>query len=141
MLYVERDLAAVTKAVFDQWEAKTEQLNHQYLYVCDARVTPSEIVQTIARGTSTAEPVPPLFLIQHLLLIVIYTVSGKKAEYVVIPTTGVKDRDIMFELYNHVGMYPGKEIPDNNILALGVKLSNVEEFVREKLLPHLGVAV
>lgn len=45
----------------------------------------------------------------------------------------------MFELYNRVGMYPGKEIPDENVLALGVKLHSVEDFIRDRLLPHLGL--
>lgn len=45
----------------------------------------------------------------------------------------------MFELYNRVGMYPRKEIPDQTVLSLGVKLHSVEDFVREKLLPHLGL--
>lgn len=66
-------------------------------------------------------------------------VSGKRTIYTVIPTTGVPDRDIMFQLYNRVGMYPGKEIPDENVLALGVKLHSVEDFIRDRLLPHLGL--
>jgi hypothetical protein len=66
-------------------------------------------------------------------------VSGRRTIYEVIPTTGVPDRDIMFELYNQVGMYPGKEIPDQNVLDLGVKLHSVDDFIRERLLPHLGL--
>jgi hypothetical protein len=45
----------------------------------------------------------------------------------------------MFELYNNQGMYGLKEILDPNIWELGVKLHGVDEFVREKLLPHLGI--
>jgi hypothetical protein len=66
-------------------------------------------------------------------------VSGRRTIYKVLPSTGVPARDIMFELYNRVGMYPGKEIPDQTVLGLGVKLHSVEDFVREKLLPHLGL--
>jgi hypothetical protein len=51
MLYVERDLSAVAKAVFDQWDAKKEVLNHKYLYVSDARVSPMDIVEALKRST------------------------------------------------------------------------------------------
>ena len=49
------------------------------------------------------------------------------------------DRDIMYQLYNEMGMYRGKEPPDENIVALGVKMHNVEDFVRDRLLPSLGL--
>lgn len=45
----------------------------------------------------------------------------------------------MYQLYNEVGMYRNKELPDENILALGVKMHGVEDFVRERLLPHIGL--
>lgn len=56
-----------------------------------------------------------------------------------LPTTGVPDRDIMYQLYNELGMYEGKELPDPNVIALGVKMHGIEDFVRERLLPHLGL--
>ena len=46
----------------------------------------------------------------------------------------------MFQLYNECGMYNGAEIPDRTVLALGVDLHGVEDFVRSRLLPHLGLA-
>ncbi len=49
MLYVEKDLSGVAKAVFDQWEGKKQDLNHQYLYVADARVTPMDIVASLKK--------------------------------------------------------------------------------------------
>jgi hypothetical protein len=36
--------------------------------------------------------------------------------YTVLPTTGVPDRDIMFNLYNDIGVYGKEEIPDENLL-------------------------
>jgi hypothetical protein len=45
----------------------------------------------------------------------------------------------MYQLYNDVGMYGSKELPDENITALGVKMHGMEDFVRERLLPHLGL--
>ncbi|GBE83552.1 NAD(P)-binding protein [Sparassis crispa] len=116
MLYVEKDLAGVTKAVLDQYEARPE-LHHEYLYVSNARVSPREIVAAVTK------------------------VTGKRAAYVTLATTGVPDRDIMFRLYNEMGMYGGKEIPDENVLALGVELHSVEDFIRERLAPHLGLPV
>ncbi|KAL2012623.1 hypothetical protein VTN00DRAFT_148 [Thermoascus crustaceus] len=115
MLYVEKDLSAIAKAIFDNWESKREQLHHAYLYACNARLSPTEITSAIEK------------------------ISGKRAIYTVLPSSGVPDRDTMFELYNSVGMYPGKEIPDENVLKLGVKLHSVENFIRDRLLPHLGL--
>jgi hypothetical protein len=50
MLYVEKDLTAVAKAVFDQWDMKKEELNHKVLYCSDSRVSPGEIITCIERG-------------------------------------------------------------------------------------------
>jgi len=117
MLYVEKDLAGVAEAIFDQWEAKKDELNHQYLYVTNARITPLDIINSVKK------------------------VTGKECYYTVLPSTGVPDRDIMFQLYNEMGMYGAKEIPDENILKLGVKLHDIDDFVRDRLAPHLGLDV
>ncbi|KIM95228.1 hypothetical protein OIDMADRAFT_171396 [Oidiodendron maius Zn] len=115
MLYVEKDLSAVAKAVFDQWDLKKTELNHKVLYCADSRVSAGDIIACIERAT------------------------GKTCTWDSLPTTGVPDRDIMYQLYNEVGMYKNKELPDENILALGVKMHGVEDFVRERLLPHIGL--
>lgn len=79
----------------------------------------------------------------HILIYILNinsrVVSGRKCTYTVIPTTGVPDRDIMFKLYNAQGMYGTQPIPDPNLLALGIKFHSVEDFVRERLIPHLGI--
>lgn len=116
MLFVEKDLAGIAKAVLDQWEEKRDRLNHQYLYCTDARISPQEILDCVQR------------------------LSGKTAVYKRLDQTGWPDRDVMFELYNECGMYGAKEIPDEHVLALGVELHGIEDFVRERLLPHLGLA-
>ena len=67
------------------------------------------------------------------------TVAGKDGVYICLPNTGVPDRYIMFQLYNEVGMYGTKELPDENILKLGVQMHNIDDFVREVLAPHLGL--
>lgn len=46
----------------------------------------------------------------------------------------------MLQLYNNVGMYPGVEIPPPEVLELGVKLHSAEDFIKERLLPHLGIS-
>jgi hypothetical protein len=45
----------------------------------------------------------------------------------------------MYQLYNEMGMYQGKALPDENVVALGVKMHGIEDFVRERLVPHLGL--
>lgn len=66
-------------------------------------------------------------------------VSGKTVQYSTRPTCGIKERDIMMELYNNVGMYPGVQIPTPDVLELGVKLHTVEDYIREKVLPYIGL--
>ena len=68
-------------------------------------------------------------------------VTGKDGTYTVLPTTGVRDRDIMFELYNEMGMYGTKALPDENIVKLGVQMHVIDDFVREVLAPHLGLSL
>ena len=69
------------------------------------------------------------------------TVTGKDGTYTILPTTGVRDRDIMFELYNEMGMYGAKALPDENIVKLGVQMHGIDDFVREVLAPHLGLSL
>jgi hypothetical protein len=45
----------------------------------------------------------------------------------------------MYQLYNEMGMYGHKELPDEKILKLGVTMHGIEDFVRERLVPHLGL--
>ncbi|KAL1939177.1 hypothetical protein VTO73DRAFT_10218 [Trametes versicolor] len=115
MLYVQKDLGAVTKAVFDHWDVRKHSLNHQYLYCANARLTPLDILASVKKLT------------------------GKDGTYHALPTTGVPDRDIMFHLYNEAGMYGTKALPDENVRALGVHMHGIDDFVREVLAPHLGL--
>jgi hypothetical protein len=45
----------------------------------------------------------------------------------------------MFQFYNDIGMHPGVQIPDADVLKLGVEFHNVEDYIRDRLLPHLGL--
>ncbi|KAF4979784.1 hypothetical protein FZEAL_4088 [Fusarium zealandicum] len=114
-LYVEKDLSAVCKALFDQWESNKARLDGGYFLASGARETMRQINAVLER------------------------VSGKKVVYKVKPTCGIADRDAMLHLYNGVGMYPGVEIPTAEVLDLGVKLHSAEDYIRERLLPHLGL--
>ncbi|KAH7095432.1 hypothetical protein FB567DRAFT_623701 [Paraphoma chrysanthemicola] len=114
-LYVEKDLAAICQAIFDQWDSKKATLDGKYFLASGARETQGDINEVLAR------------------------VSGKKVEFSTKPTTGIKDRDIMLQLYNAVGMYPGVKVPTQEVADLGVKLHTAEDYIRERLLPHLGL--
>ncbi|PVH70622.1 NAD(P)-binding protein [Cadophora sp. DSE1049] len=114
-LYVEKDLAAVCRAIYDQWDSKKGSLNGKYFLASGARETQGQINKVLER------------------------VSGKKVEFTTKITTGIKDRDIMLQLYNAVGMYPGVTVPVPEVLDLGIKLHTSEDFIRERLLPHLGL--
>jgi hypothetical protein len=50
MLYVEKDLSAIAKAVFDQWDSKKHELNHKILYCSNARVSAGDIIACIEKG-------------------------------------------------------------------------------------------
>lgn len=60
-------------------------------------------------------------------------------KYSTLPTTGWKERDIMLDLYNAVGMYPGLQIPSPEVINLGIKLHTAEDYIRDRLLPYLGL--
>ncbi|KAJ6076188.1 hypothetical protein N7499_008169 [Penicillium canescens] len=114
-LYVEKDLAGVCKAVWDLWDARKDELNHKHLLAGGARETPGDIAKVLAK------------------------LSGKEVKYSTLPTTGWKERDIMLDLYNAVGMYPGLQIPTPEVINLGIKLHTAEDYIRDRLLPHLGL--
>ena len=145
MLYVQKDLGAVARAVFDHWEEREKELNHTYLYAANARVTPRDILASIKRGASPLTPTFPLFpssldrAAAPLTILPLPAVTGKDGTYTALPSTGVPDRDVMFTLYNETGMYGSKALPDENVLKLGVHMHSIDDFVRETLAPHLGL--
>jgi hypothetical protein len=57
MLYVEKDLSSVAKAVFDQWDLMKRELNHKVLYCANARVSAADIINCIEQGMA---PYPSL---------------------------------------------------------------------------------
>ena len=52
MLYVEKDLSAIVKAVFDAWSERKEELKWKYLHASDSRLTPSDVVRAAEKGES-----------------------------------------------------------------------------------------
>lgn len=132
MLWVERDLAAIVEAIFQRWDTAKKDLIHNYLYAMDAVRTPNEICATIEQGkySSSKRSIPTSAADRR-------QVTGKRTKYVVLNSTGNDARDTMFNLYNMIGTYPGVKVPDPNVLNLGVELHGIEQFVRERLVPHL----
>ena len=53
MLWVERDLAAVCKAILDNWDLRKDELNHQYLFASSIRMSYNELVAIIEKGESS----------------------------------------------------------------------------------------
>ncbi|KAH9913722.1 uncharacterized protein B0H18DRAFT_1147352, partial [Fomitopsis serialis] len=116
MLYVEKNLSAITKAVLDHWGDEP----------CGA------------------EPQVPLLCQRAALRSIIAiapSITGTPCACTILMTTHVPDRDIMLHLYNEMGMYGTKEIPDENVLKLGVRLHDIDNFVRSRLTLHLGLSV
>jgi hypothetical protein len=67
-------------------------------------------------------------------------VTGRPTKYVLEPTSGNKERDKLFQMYNDLGgSYPGFVSPDPKILGLGVKFSGMDSYVRERMMPFLGL--
>jgi hypothetical protein len=50
MVWVEKDLAGVAKAVFDNWENRKDELRFRYLHAMDAVHTPGQVCEVIQRG-------------------------------------------------------------------------------------------
>ena len=50
MLYVEKDLSAIVKAVFDAWPDRKNELNWKYLHATNARLTPSDVIKAAEKG-------------------------------------------------------------------------------------------
>lgn len=50
MVWVEKDLSAIVKAVFDNWETKKLELNYQHLFASSGRVTYADLVRLIEKG-------------------------------------------------------------------------------------------
>ena len=56
------------------------------------------------------------------------------------PTSGNTERDKLFAMYNRLGgSYPGFSAPDPKVLELGVQFSGMEAFVKERMMPFLGL--
>ena len=67
--------------------------------------------------------------------------TGKATSFVLQESSGNAERDKLFGLYNKLGTtYPGFVAPDPKLLSLGVKFATFEDFVKERLVPHLGLA-
>jgi hypothetical protein len=60
MLYVEKDLSAIVKAVFEAWPERKDELAWKYLHASDARLTPSDVIRAAEKGellrTKAAKP-------------------------------------------------------------------------------------
>jgi hypothetical protein len=57
-LYVEKDLGAVCKAIWDQWDNRKATLDGKYFLVSGARETPGAINKIIERGKSSMNLLP-----------------------------------------------------------------------------------
>lgn len=66
MLYVEKDLSTIVKAIFDQWDTKHEDLNHKYLYAMNARVAQREITEAIEKRRFLPSFQSPFGILYHL---------------------------------------------------------------------------
>jgi hypothetical protein len=53
-LYVEKDLGAVCKAVWDQWDDKKSGLDGKYLLAAGAHETPRYMAQVLEKGMMAA---------------------------------------------------------------------------------------
>jgi hypothetical protein len=48
-LYVEKDLGAVCKAVFDLWDTRKAELDGKYLLASGARETPRQMIEVLEK--------------------------------------------------------------------------------------------
>lgn len=57
MVWIEKDLSAVTKAVYDNWDEKSKELQYNHLFVSGGRTTYEEMTQTIEQGERSSESI------------------------------------------------------------------------------------
>lgn len=134
MVWIEKDLSAIAKAVLDNWETKKPELQYQHLFASSGRVTYGDLVRLIEKGEQANS------LKNSRWLNAFNKVSGKPTTYVLQETTGIPERDKMFKMYTSFKQnYPGFHAPDPKVLALGVQPAGPEDFVRERILPALGM--
>lgn len=53
MVWIEKDLSAIAKAILDNWETKKPDLQYQHLFASSGRVTYGDLVRLIEKGKQT----------------------------------------------------------------------------------------
>ncbi|KAJ7629209.1 NAD(P)-binding protein [Mycena polygramma] len=62
----------------------------------------------------------------------------KEVTFSPIPSAGLAELDEMFEYQAKTGMYAGTPVPNPDLVALGVKLATLEEFVQKEVVPRFA---
>ena len=52
MVWIEKDLSAVAKAVYDNYESRQSELKHKHHFVSGGRITYNDMTKTIEKGTN-----------------------------------------------------------------------------------------
>lgn len=134
MLYVDKDHSAIVKAVLDHWEERQDELDGAYIQASNARVRQNDIISAAKKDITFS---PFISITQELTLP--HSVRKECGIRGFAHDWGARERETMFRFYNDVDMHPGVKLPHPEVLKLGVKLHDVEDYVRASLLPHLGL--
>ncbi|KAJ6612425.1 hypothetical protein B0H10DRAFT_2436983 [Mycena sp. CBHHK59/15] len=63
---------------------------------------------------------------------------GKEVKFAPLETAGLAELDEMFEFQANIGMYNSTPVPNPDLVALGVKIGTVDEFVKTEVVPRFA---
>lgn len=106
-IWVERDLGPMVLALMKNYTSDGSNILGQIFYGVSTVMTFPELASSLADAL------------------------GKPVKFISPETSGSRDLDDMFASHSEFGAYPGRTLPDPRLLALGVQISTMEEFLQE----------
>ncbi|TRM63796.1 hypothetical protein BD626DRAFT_401773 [Schizophyllum amplum] len=108
------DMGPAVAAVFAQYTTRPAEIDHKAFVLGSRRATAEETAAELAKGLGV--PVT----VKHL------------------GAMGFPAVDEMYDFSAEYEWFPGVEVPDKRLEALGVKVETIEEFARTELKKHIG---
>ncbi|KIM73992.1 hypothetical protein PILCRDRAFT_828638 [Piloderma croceum F 1598] len=111
--WVEQALGVSVLALFKNYQSRKEEILGRVFYVVTARVTFSKLAEIVEKAI------------------------GKPVKFISIETCGNEELDEMYQYQNDGKFLSDREVPDPDLVALGVKFATLEEFAEKYLKPRL----
>ncbi|KAJ7455784.1 hypothetical protein FB451DRAFT_1407617 [Mycena latifolia] len=112
--WVAHDLSASAVALLSNYTDTTKNVLGQSFPVISMKFTCSQIAEAIAAAIK------------------------KEVTFTPVKTAGMAEVDEMFLFQAKVGMYTGTPVPNPALVALGVKVGSMEEFIKTEIVPRFA---